>query len=208
MKKQINNQWNQAHDYFSKNLKVIFWANTILFILFVLASTVFFKNNSELTTNLYMELINMFESQIPMDTQGFSLFSGIFLNNIQAGAISVLTGFIPFLFIPLWSLTSNALIIGIVGGVYQMNGYSILAFLVGILPHGVLEIPAFLLGITLGLEICYKLVLLILRRIHKEEMKQTIKNALTIYILWMVPLFFIAAIIETYITPIIFSVFL
>jgi stage II sporulation protein M len=207
MKAYFSHQWELAHRYFSKDLKGLYYALLILFVLFAAAGTYYFQNNEHLTTSLYMELIEMFESQIPLDAQGVSLFLGIFLNNVQAGAISILFGFVPFLFIPIWTLTSNALIIGIVGGVYGMSGYSLLSFLLGILPHGILEIPAFLMGIALGLDICFKLVRLILRQISKSDFKGTVINALRIYCLWMVPLFFLAAIIESYMTPILFNAF-
>lgn len=207
MKEYFSHQWELAHRYFLKDLKVLYYALLIVFILFAAVATFYFQNNEQLTTSLYMELIDMFESQIPMDAQGVSLFLGIFLNNVQAGAISIAFGFVPFLFIPIWTLTSNALIIGIVGGVYGMSGYSLLSFLLGILPHGILEIPAFLMGVALGLDICYKMVRLILRQISKNDLKQVVVNAVRIYCLWMVPLFFLAAIIETFMTPILFNAF-
>jgi stage II sporulation protein M len=59
----------------------------------------------------------------------------------------------------------------------------------------------------LGLDICFKLVRLILRQISKSDFKGTVINALRIYCLWMVPLFFLAAIIESYMTPILFNAF-
>lgn len=207
MKEYFSHQWELAHRYFLKDLKILYYALLIVFILFAAVATFYFQNNEQLTTSLYMELIDMFESQIPMDAQGVSLFLGIFLNNVQAGAISIAFGFVPFLFIPIWTLTSNALIIGIVGGVYGMSGYSLLSFLLGILPHGILEIPAFLMGVALGLDICYKMVRLILRQISKNDLKQVVVNAVRIYCLWMVPLFFLAAIIETFMTPILFNAF-
>ncbi|WKY44503.1 stage II sporulation protein M [Eubacteriaceae bacterium ES2] len=207
MREYFSHQWELAHRYFSKDLKILYYALLILFILFAAAGTFYFQNNEQLTTSLYMELVDMFESQIPMDAQGVSLFLGIFLNNIQAGAISILFGFVPFLFIPIWTLTSNALIIAIVGGVYGMSGYSLASFLLGILPHGILEIPAFLMGVALGLDICFKMVRLILRQISKNDLKRAAVNAVRIYCLWMVPLFFLAAIIETYMTPVLFNAF-
>ncbi|WKY47737.1 stage II sporulation protein M [Eubacteriaceae bacterium ES3] len=207
MRQYISRQWDQAHRYFSSDLKILYYGLLILFMVFSAVGTVYFRNNPDMTMTLYSDLLAMFESQISLDSQGMSLFSGIFLNNIQAGAVSILFGFVPFLFIPIWSLTSNALVIGIVGGVYSLSGYGIISFLVGILPHGILEIPAFLLGIALGLDICYKLVRLILRQISKKDLKLTVSNAVRIYFLWMVPLFFLAAIIETYMTPILFNAF-
>ncbi|MDK2961829.1 MAG: stage sporulation protein, partial [Eubacteriaceae bacterium] len=67
--------------------------------------------------------------------------------------------------------------------------------------------PAFLMGVALGLDICYKMVRLILRQISKNDLKQVVVNAVRIYCLWMVPLFFLAAIIETFMTPILFNAF-
>lgn len=105
-------------------------------------------------------------------------------------------------------MASNAIIIGLIGAVYQINGVGWIPFLVGILPHGVIEIPALILGVTLGVHICNKLVKKILKRSFKGELKQAIIGCLRIYLLWMIPLFFIAAFIETFITPILFNVFI
>lgn len=205
MKNYLFNQWDQASNFFYRELRILFFLMLGIFSVMVLISSIYFFYHPDWTRELYQELMIAFERKIPLGYEGMMLFSGIFFNNIWAGGMSILLGFIPFLFMPFWTLTSNALIIGIVGGVYGLSGYGIIAFLVGIIPHGLLEIPAFILGVSLGIDLCFKLIKLIFKRIKKEELNKTIRNALRIYFLWMVPLFLLAAIIETYMTPVLFK---
>lgn len=208
MKHFIFDQWDHALLYFHKNLKTLYYLMLLLFCVLVVGSTIYFFYHPEMTKELYIEVMGVFETKIPGDYQGMMLFWGIFFNNIWAGGMSILLGFIPFLFLSFWTLTSNALIVGIVGGVYQLSGYGVLAFLVGIIPHGLLEIPAFILGVSLGIDLCLKLIKLIFKKTTIKMINETIKNSLRIYFIWMVPLFLLAAIIETYMTPVLFQVVL
>ncbi len=78
----------------------------------------------------------------------------------------------------------------------------LLKVLLAIIPHGVLEIPAVLIassyGVWLGLKF-YRAML------GKGEFKPYLKKALIVYFKIVVPLLFIAAFIETFITPVLAS---
>lgn len=79
----------------------------------------------------------------------------IFQNNAQAALIMVGMGTVLF-FVPLFSLFANGLALGYVLNISAVTGLSPLAmFVYGILPHGILELPAILfaggIGIFLGL---------------------------------------------------------
>lgn len=63
-------------------------------------------------------------------------------NNLRAMVLSVLYGFIPFIYLPALSLGVNALLLGLFAAYFLNNGISILAYLGGILPHGIFELPA------------------------------------------------------------------
>ena len=71
----------------------------------------------------------------------------LFLNNLQSMALSVLYGFIPFLFLPALSLGVNSIILGALAALYSNNGFSLLMLLAGILPHGIFELPALFLSL-------------------------------------------------------------
>ncbi|PKM59600.1 MAG: hypothetical protein CVU99_12470 [Firmicutes bacterium HGW-Firmicutes-4] len=205
MKEFFMTQWHGAENYFEKNLKPTFYFCLAFFGIMIVLNTLLFLSDPTLSQSYFKELQVLFNQKEFLEGTGVELWLGIFLNNVIASGISSLLGVIPFLFLPMFSLASNAIIIGLIGAVYQTNGIGWLAFLVGILPHGVIEIPALILGVTLGVHLCLKLSKTILRRSIKGELKQAAIGCLRIYILWLIPLFFLAAFIETFMTPILFN---
>lgn len=208
MLKFINGQWEHAAEYFSRNLKRLFFIYLMLFVTLVVFNVVLFQNNPEVTNAYYEEIKAVFDQKNMADSSGFDLYLLIFVNNVRAGGITILTGFIPFLFIPIFSFLSNVMILGVVGAVFQVNGIGLLPFFAGILPHGVLEIPGLVLGTILGIHICQKLTKVVLRRGAPGEFKQAVFGALRIFLLWMVPLFAIASAIETFLTPLLLNALL
>ena len=208
MKNFIIAQWNSAGNYFSKNLRQTFFICLGIFVVTVIVNAIIFQTNPQIAEMYYQELVAVFEEKSMLHYTGVTLWLWIFMNNLIAGGLTVLSGFIPFFFLPLLSLVSNAMIIGLLGAVYQINNVGWLPLLAGILPHGMIEIPALILAATLGIHICYVIIKTITKRNLKGELKQAVLACLRIFILWIMPLFFIAAFIETFMTPIIFNAFI
>jgi stage II sporulation protein M len=111
-----------------------------------------------LKPNLLSDILNVFEDKFGAEpTLGFSLAIQIFLNNLQVSALALfgglLLGFGPFLVV-----MSNGFILGyIITAMVLFSNHSILssvgAVVIGIVPHGILEIPAFLLAAAFGLKL-------------------------------------------------------
>lgn len=131
----------------------------------------------------------------------------LFLNNLQAMALSVLYGFIPFLFLPALSLGVNSIILGALAALYSNNGFSLLMLLAGILPHGIFELPALFLSLGAGLCLC-KNVSAYIRKNEKGVMKPLLLNILRVVCVLILPLLAAAAVMETYVTPLVMSLFL
>ncbi|WP_414150968.1 stage II sporulation protein M [Acetobacterium carbinolicum] len=208
MKTYFMTHWNGAETYFEKNLKSTYYFCLAFFGIMIILNTLLFLNDPGLSQSYFKELQSLFNQKEFLNSTGVELWFGIFFNNVIASGISILLGMIPFLFLPMFSLASNAIVIGLIGAVYQTNGFGWFVFLVGIIPHGIIEIPALILGVTLGVNICFKLVKAILKRSIKGELKQAFIGCLRIYVLWVIPLFFFAAFVETFLTPILFNVVL
>ncbi|MBC3804861.1 hypothetical protein GH808_10500 [Acetobacterium fimetarium] len=208
MKNFVIAQWNSAGNYFSKNLKQTFFICLGIFVVTVIINAIIFQTNPQIAEMYYKELVAIFEDKAMSHYTGLSLWLWIFMNNLLAGGLTVLLGFIPFFFLPLLSLVSNAMIIGLLGAVYQINNVGWLPLLAGILPHGMIEIPALILAATLGIHICNVIIKTIAKKNLKGELKQAVLACLRIFMLWIIPLFFIAAFIETFMTPIIFNAFI
>jgi stage II sporulation protein M len=108
--------------------------------------------------DLLSGILNVFEDKFgSQPSLGFDLAIQIFLNNLQVSALALfgglLLGFGPFLVV-----VSNGFILGyIITAIVLFSNESLTssvgAVLVGIVPHGILEIPAFLLAAAFGLKL-------------------------------------------------------
>lgn len=131
----------------------------------------------------------------------FSFAKTLFIKNSKASAAGVVLGLIPFLFLPVLVLLVNA---AIIGGVYQIfimiPGANVFSYLVAILPHGIIEIPALLLGISMGILLCRELTRKILGT-NKMPVFERMKGIVMTFVLVVLPLLIVAALIESFITP-------
>ncbi len=116
----------------------------------------------------------------------FGQFLFIIFNNtltlFLAIFLGVFLGIFPFLI-----LAINGFILGIFAYVFPLT-----FFIVGIFPHGIIEIPILILSCSWG----FKLAKVFFRHNIKEE----IKSALFFFLKFLIPLLVLAAFIEIYIT--------
>lgn len=137
-----------------------------------------------------------------MDQQPLIIMMIIFGKNLLAAAMATLLG-LGLGLVPLLVVTSNGFLLGIVGyGAVQKAG--LLFLLAGILPHGIIELPCVLVSIAIGFRLGYLLALTLAK--EKADLSGEIKMALHILGHLIAPLLFVAAAIETFITPIAISV--
>jgi stage II sporulation protein M len=126
----------------------------------------------------------------------------IFLKNLLASAMAMLLG-LGLGLIPLMVVTSNGFLLGIVGyEAVQKAGIHFL--LAGILPHGIIELPVVLISIAVGFRLGYLLALTLAK--EKADLSGEIKTAIHLLVCVVAPLLFLAAAIETFITPFAISV--
>ncbi len=90
---------------------------------------------------------------------------GIFFNNAFASILALLSGLGAGL-IPLLFMLSNGMVIGIVLEmiIQGRRREGITLFLVGILPHGIFELPAVLISTAIGLKLGYSVIKSVLAR--------------------------------------------
>ncbi|WP_292465430.1 stage II sporulation protein M [Methanolobus sp.] len=140
------------------------------------------------------ELVEMLEGLSPLE-----IMLLIFINNTIAMFIAILFGTVLGI-VPLLVLVLNGFIIGtIVRLLLVENG---LAFIVsGLVPHGIIEIPLLLLSTSIGMRIGYEVLLALAGK--PSGIKNEFIKGMKFFFYWMVPLIFIAALIETFITPVI-----
>ena len=83
---------------------------------------------------------------------------------------------------------------------------SMLYYLAAIVPHGIFELPALVLSIALGLYLC-KAVNHYIRHNTNGTVVAAVMNIWRVFLLRAVPLFVVASVVESYVTPWIISLF-
>jgi stage II sporulation protein M len=150
--------------------------------------------------NINGEFENTFQWIATLDP--FSLTVFIFLNNSIKSFFAILLGFF-FAMVPLLFVTVNGLLIGIVffDAIVERGLTFILS---AILPHGVIEIPIFLLSVAIGLRMGVQTVLKLDGRDIK--LKSELKRGLKFFAFYILPFFLLSALIEAFITPFFISI--
>lgn len=130
----------------------------------------------------------------------FIMFT-IFLNNAFLSLLFLVLG-LALGILPILFIAFNGYVVGVI--VYliaQERGP--LFILLGLLPHGILELPMVFLSAGIGFRLGYQVFSALIGR--PTQIKSEFKEGLTFYFHWILPLLLVAAIIETFITPVILS---
>jgi stage II sporulation protein M len=181
----LKNEYKKGWDYI-KNSKSFIFSIIGLFLFFGIMGFVL------KTPEVLLDEIKKYLSEILKLTQDMSqieLIGFIFWNNLKVGFaglfFGVLAGVVPFLFV-----LTNGYIIGIVSRMaVNEGGFGVLWRL---LPHGVFELPAIFLSLGLGI----KLGTFICKKDVGNSFKDYFKNSLRVFFLFILPLLFLASIIE------------
>jgi stage II sporulation protein M len=155
---------------------------------------------SEMLTGRFSDLVTPFA-----DFNQWQIFLVIFFNNSIKVFMAILLGLF-FAIIPFLFLAINGLVIGVVARIIQIEeglGF----FWAGVLPHGIIEIPAVLVGAGLGIALGVRVTKHIFK-IKRYDIRQELRGSIKIFYKYVLPALFIAAIIEAFITPIVIAQFL
>lgn len=197
--------------FFEKNVLICVIVLTI-FVMGVVSGYIFFENRNEIGNSVARFFVEMsyrvieekFPQQLQM-MQEMGVFGRTWLilwNNFKVVIFSMVLGI--FFGIPSLAIVYlNGLLIGIVGGISEEQGVSMLQFCLGIIPHGIFEIPAFLLAAAIGVRIGF-MVLPVLhpRRMTLIELFEPVLNLVSIGLRIIIPLLLVAAVIEVTLTPV------
>jgi stage II sporulation protein M len=125
----------------------------------------------------------------------------IFINNAFLSLLCLILGLALGVF-PIIFIAFNGYFVGIVSYIAsQQKGF--LFLLLALLPHGIIELPMVFLSASIGLRLGYHVFLYLIGR--PSELKKESIQGLKFYLQWIMPLLFVAAIIETFITPLILN---
>lgn len=152
----------------------------------------------DISPTLLDELLGEFPD--PSNMGVFDLFGFILINNLSKSLIFMLAGFIlglpPLIFVVL-----NGFFIGWVA--YSFGAEYGLGFvMLALIPHGIVEIPAILLSMAVGMGLGFQLINKLRGR---GSIMSDIRNAIGLFIWRIAPMIILAAILEVTITPLLIS---
>ena len=126
---------------------------------------------------------------------------GIFLNNAFVSLIFLVLGLV-FGILPIMFIAFNGYIVGVISHIVAQEK-SLLFIFLALLPHGIVELPMVFLSAGIGLRLGHQVFSALIGR--PTEIKKEFKEGLRFYFHWIVPLLFLAAVVEAFITPLILS---
>ncbi len=141
-----------------------------------------------------------------MTPDGRISFFALFANNTQACIMTMLYGLIPFAYLVAIPLGVNAILLGVLAADAVVNG-SIPMFLLAILPHGIVELPALVLSFAMSAYVCGQLT----RRCRKDKTAHSLLECLILISRFLfavlVPMLLAAALLEAWVTPTLLMLF-
>ncbi len=178
-----------------KDIKIHFFVITLVFFLSTAAGFFHSSMNPEYAMQSLDDVSELFDIIKDLSPIGIMLF--IFFNNAIKSLIILMLG-IGFGIIPLLFIAYNGYIIGVV--VYVISDENgLLYVLSAILPHGILELPMVFISAAIGLKMGYLLFSYI--KGQSVDIKTEFSRGVRFYFYRVMPLLFIAAVIETFVTP-------
>lgn len=179
----------------------------IVFLALCIASYFALLKLPELAGDISVFFAENVENSGVVDETGNISCVALFLHNLWATGIAALWGLVPFCFLPIITLAVNGLVIGGMLAVIRLSGSGnvLLMILLGLLPHGIAELPAMLMGMSLGITLCLHLSAGILKKPWAIPLEDLLVHLVRILLLIATPLLALAALVETYITPILLS---
>ncbi len=185
LKRFLELKYSEVFDYLHKIKGFIFLIMGIFFIFFGLGFFI------DLPLAIQESLLEYLKKLI-LETEGFSLREMIlflFSNNSLASFFGLVLGVIFGIF-PLLSSVSNGFVVGFVSNlsVAEFGHFSLLA----LVPHGIFELPALFISLGMGVKLGFSFFYKNGRRNFRELFNKSIWT----YLLLVLPLLFIAAIIE------------
>lgn len=130
----------------------------------------------------------------------------IFKNNVRNSFIALLLG-LGFGIVPFAFAALNGLVLGILVE-YFLKIKGAFFVLAAIMPHGIIELPVVLISVGIGFRLGHTAYLWLLRFKTMHELQHELEQGIIFYVKIIAPLLLLAAIVESYITPLIVSYFI
>ncbi|MBU0731815.1 stage II sporulation protein M [Patescibacteria group bacterium] len=173
-----------------------------LFGIMAIALIVGFVLPNDFKITLLTEIFGKFTHILEGVQTTFQLALAIFLNNLEVSALLLVLGITVV--VPILVVVSNGLMIGIffdfIVRLEAIEPGILLSSIIGVIPHGIIEIPVFVFTASFGVALLIKLIAP-KKFIPNKSRSRVLLDIVLRYLLIVLPLFLLAAFIEAYISP-------
>lgn len=184
----------------------------VLAIIAGIASYMWVVNNVPAYLNLSPERIDQFRTLIAANLPNLENLDEelpapvVFYINVRTTIVFLLLGLVSFGTLGLTGFIANVVLVGGLLGGAQLVGYSPwLVFVTGILPHGVFELSAVFLATAAMLKVGAQLVTPQPDKSLGETLLLSLADWCRVFVGIVLPFLVIAALIEIYVTPVLFK---
>jgi stage II sporulation protein M len=167
-----------------KRNKIIIFISIFIYLVFALIG--YFSPNYYL--DLQQQTIDGIMSQLE-GKGAFFIIGFIISNNIRSAMFGILFGFFLGIY-PAFALVANGYLLGAVSSRSDANSFY--GIITKIAPHGIFELPAFIIAQSIGISIGFRL----LKNRSFNALREDYKNALIVFVCIILPLLIVAGIIE------------
>ncbi len=172
----------------------------ITFLLFCATLTVGWVGTMQ-NPDVGQNLMKLFEKEIAGQIMGnnqFDISIRLFFNNIEA-CILLFLGGASFGILTIFIMSLNGIVIGsIMEIIHKDHSWAFIA--AALIPHGIFEIPAFIISGALGIMLAQSLIA---EWYGGADTADEARKLARIFVLYVLPLVVIAAGVEAFITPVI-----
>ena len=197
--KEIKTYYLSEWQYFKENIRYAYFPIGVFIAVLVMAIIISILD-PDATIKIVTNIALSFQEKGLYNVGPEMLSLKIFLNNIEVAVLILFLSLIPFIPIGLLICFANGLIAGLVSAVFYTKTGDLLLF-ASLLPHGIIELPIIFYTATIGMIIWTKITLSIFNR--GKDIKVSLKRVVQCLIMIIIPLLVSAALIESFITPLI-----
>lgn len=172
----------------------------VITVVFTLLTIQLQRQQPQLVRQLLIEIRQI----LPPSRNSVQLFGAILLNNEKVALMILFLALIPIPGIYWLTFLATSSSVGLVLGLTVKNGswfLAVKAFVLGILPHGIIEMSALLIAVALAAQLNQQWRRFLFSKKHNHD-NTSLKSILLQYVILVVPLIAVAAVIESFITPV------
>lgn len=186
-----------SHYEYVRSLKPLFILCLLVFVFSMASGWYSGEDITHIITQDLAEMLPDIENSDITSIFGFILFNNLFVNLLWMilGLFAV--------FPSVYFSSFNGFILGAFAYTFAAETSTTLV-VVGLLPHGIIEIPTMILSSSVGMGLGYTVI----NKLRgKGSLRKELNLAIKLYIKRIVPLVILAAIIEVTITPLLIGIF-